>query len=120
MGYIENLQAQAQQASKAKAYDDMQMKDTLSQAYNQGNGDAYEAGRRDTAAELNALMTQARQAEQAGLAASYEPQPAYPQGQQLVQGGVMPQDPMVPNLLTSNETNIPPPEQGGLAGTAVR
>ena len=119
MGYIENLQAQAQQAAKAKAFDDAQMKDTLKTAYHQGNGDAYEAGRRDTAAELNALMAEAARQEQAGLAASYEAQSPYPQGPELFQGGRMPQDEMMPDLHTSNETQLPAPVQG-LAQSAVR
>ena len=113
MGYIENLQAQAQQAAKAKAFDDAQMKDTLKTAYHQGNGDAYEAGRRDTAAELNALMAEAARQEQAGLAASYEAQSPYPQGPELFQGGRM------PDLHTSNETQLPAPVRG-LAQSAVR
>jgi hypothetical protein len=119
MGYIENLQAQAQQAAKAKAYDDMQLKDTLKTAYKQGNGDAYEAGRRDTAAELNALMAEAAKQERAGLAASYDAQPTYPQGQELFQGGQMPQGRVMPDLRTSNETQLPAPAQG-LAQSAVR
>ena len=119
MGYIENLQAQAQQAAKAKAFDDMQMKNTLKTAYKQGNGDAYEAGRRDTAAELNALMAEAARQERAGLAATYEPKSAYPQGQQLFQGGQMPQGEIVPDLRTNNETQLPATVQG-LAQSAVR
>ena len=119
MGYIEKLQAQAEQAAKAKAFDDMQMKDTLKTAYNQGNGDAYEAGRRDTAAELNVLMAEAARHEQAGLAATYEPKPAYPQGPELFQGGQMPQDQVMPDLRTSNETVLPAPVHG-LAQSAVR
>lgn len=44
MGYIENLQAQAEQVSKAKAYDEMQKqvatKDLTRQAYEQGMQEA--------------------------------------------------------------------------------
>lgn len=112
MGYIENLQVQAQQAAKAKAYDDMQLQDTLKTAYKQGNGDAYKAGRRDTAAELNALMAEAARQERSGLAATYEGQSAYPQGEQRFQGGQMPQEQLMPDLRTSNETQLPPPDQG--------
>lgn len=112
MGYIERLQEQAQQAAKAKAFDDMQMKETLNAAYNQGNVDAYEAGRRDTAAELNALMAEAARQDRAGLAERYATKPAYPQGPELFQGGLIPQDPVRPDLLTSNETQLPPPDQG--------
>jgi hypothetical protein len=115
MGYIENLQAQAQQAAKAKAYDDMQMKNTLKTAYKQGNGDAYEAGRRDTAAELNALMADAARQERAGLAASYEAQSPYPQGPELFQGGQMPQDQAMPDLQTRPSAPVQ-----GLAQSAVR
>lgn len=119
MGYIENLQAQAQQAAKAKAFDDMQMQSTLKSAYKQGNGDAYEAGRRDTATELNALMAEAANQERAGLAATYEAQSPYPQGPERFQGGQMPQDKIMPDLRTSNETQLPDPYQG-LADRMVR
>jgi hypothetical protein len=115
MGYIENLQAQAQQAAKAKAFDDMQMKNTLKTAYKQGNGDAYEAGRRDTAAELNALMAEAAKQERAGLAATYEAQSPYPQGPELFQGGQMPQDQAMPDLQTRPSAPVQ-----GLAQSAVR
>lgn len=70
--------------------------------------DAYEAGRRDSAAELDALMREGLAQQMADPRYTYKPTPAYPQGQQMLQGGVMPQD---VDLRTSNETVMPAPDQ---------
>lgn len=50
MGYVENLKAQAEQAAKARAFDDMQkeneLKTVANQAYNAGGNDVLRAVQR--------------------------------------------------------------------------
>lgn len=102
---------------KAAAFDAMQKREELRQAYDAGNEKSYVAGMRDGAAELNALM-------QEGLARSIrDPRmydaPAVPagyvQGEGLVQGGYV----TGPDLRTSRETEWGAPE-GSLASTLTQ
>lgn len=91
MGYIENLKAQTEQAMKAKAFDDLQTQEIMKQVYHQGNADAYKIGKRDGAAELNALFQEGLAQQMADPRVAYEAKPPYPQGQEMYQGASLKQ-----------------------------
>lgn len=95
---------------KAAAFDKMQREAELADVYQRGNGDAYTAGMRDGAAELNALMREGL-AQQMADPRMYEavPQEAM---QPRFQGGVMPQD----EVYDSGRAELPAPRQASAVG----